>query len=433
MARDTVMVAAASIVVALAVIFRERVIASRFGIGDVTDAFALASAIVIFLATVFGGSLALSLIPALIRVEIDSGQVAAEDLCRAVLARLLLGMVIVATVMYVFLEPIISVFGNSFSAEKQRLTRTLLVVMLPLLPLSGWAAYAAALLNARRRFLFSTMAPAVIPIAVVFALQVTSTPYALASGLLLGYLLQCLMLALVLKQEASWLIPKWKTQRSDLSPVWRQYLPVTIGAAFMGSTVVTDQVMAGWLAPGSVATLAFASVLVNYLNAFGGRALGAPALSHFSKLTARKQWAEASRLMRQALLIIGGIAFGLTVVIWSFSDWFVAQLFERGAFTSLDTARVAEVQKYFALQLIFQFVGVLLVRMLSALEKNRVILAVATFNFFANIFLNYVLMKFLGVAGIALSTSIVLCVSALLCGAAVWRSLNASTHGKRRL
>ena len=241
------------------------------------------------------------------------------------------------------------------------------------------------------------------------------------------------MLALVLKQEATWLIPKWKAQRSDLSAVWRQYLPVTIGAAFMGSTVMTDQVMAGWLAPGSVATLAFASVLVNYLNAFGGRALGAPALSHFSKLTARKQWAEASRLMWQALLIIGGIAFGLTVVIWSFSDWFVAQLFERGAFTSLDTARVAEVQKYFALQLIFQFVGVLLVRMLSALEKNRVILIVATFNFFANIFLNYVLMKLLGVAGIALSTSIVLCVSALLCGTAVWRSLNASTDGKRRL
>ena len=83
MARDTVVVAIASIVVAMAVIFREKVIASRFGIGDVTDAFALASSTIVFLTTAIGGSLALSLIPAMMRAEAERGRDAAEDLCRA--------------------------------------------------------------------------------------------------------------------------------------------------------------------------------------------------------------------------------------------------------------------------------------------------------------------------------------------------------------
>ncbi len=433
MIRDTGIIAVASIIVAVTVIFKERAIASRFGVGDVTDAFALASATVVFLATVFGGSLALSLIPALMRVEIESGQTVAEELCRAVLAYLLLGMVTIATAIYVFSEPIISVIGGSFSSEKQKLTGDLLVVMLPLLPLGGWAAYVTALLNARGGFFISTTAQAAIPLAVVIVLYIAPTPYALVGGLVLGYFAQCLVLAVALRNQGRWLLPQWRAPRNDMKAVWGQYLPVTIGAAFMGSTVVTDQVMAGWLAPGSVATLAFASVLVNYLNAFGGRLLGAPALTHFAKLTAQKKWAEASHLMWQATFITGGVAFSLTVIVWFFSDWLVAQLFEGDAFTHLDTVRVAEVQKYFALQLIFQFVGVLQVRMLSALGRNRVILAVAAFNFLSNIALNYLLMVPLGVAGIALSTSIVLCISALLCGAVVWRSLSVTSYGKRRL
>jgi putative peptidoglycan lipid II flippase len=134
--------------------------------------------------------------------------------------------------------------------------------------------------------------------------------------------------------------------------------------------------------------------------------------------------------MGQALLIIGGIALGLTVIVWGFSDWLVAQLFERGAFTAIDTVHVAEVQKYYSLQLTFQLAGVLLVRMLSALGKNRVILAVAMFNFLANILLNWIFMQFLGIAGIALATSVVLFISSLFCGAFVWRSLNAEFPGK---
>lgn len=55
-----------------------------------------------------------------------------------------------------------------------------------------------------------------------------------------------------------------------------------------------------------------------------------------------------------------------------------------------------KMQKYFALQLIFQFVGVLQVEMLSALGRNQVIIAVATFNFLSNIALNYLLMVPLG-------------------------------------
>lgn len=433
MASDTLRVVVASFIVALAVIFREQLIAAHFGVGDITDAFAIASAIVIFFASTLGGSLASSLIPVAIHIEVRSGKSAAEELCRAVLARLLLSLCLIAAGLYVVSEPLIAILTHSFSHEKKQLATTFFMLVLPILPFAGWAAYATVLLNIRRWMLVSTVGSAFIPLAGIIVIKLSSSPLALAFGLLLGYLIQCAFYFFFLKAEMRWLWPAWSAPKNYLREVWRQYLPVTVGSLFMAGTVVTDQVMAGWLAPGSIATLAFASILVNYLNAFAGRALGVPAIVHFSTLTANKQWAEARHLMGQALLLIGFIGIALTTGFWCFSDGLVARLFERGAFIAADTLRVAEVQKYYALQITFQFLGVLLVRMLSALGKNRVILAVAMFNFFANILLNWILMKFLGITGIALATSIVLFISSLFCGFFVWRCLNVRTFGKSGL
>jgi len=431
MVGDTLVVIVASLIVALAVIFREQVIASHFGVGDITDAFALASAIVIFFTSAIGGSLASSLIPVAIHIEVHSGKAAAEALCRAVLARLLVSLVVIAVGLYILSAPFMSVLTHNFSPEKRQLARNLFVMVLPLLPFAGWAAYATALLNIRRWLMVATLGTAVIPLTGIIAIQISSSPNALALGLVLGYVMQCAFFAFILKEQLRWLWPAWQAQKEHLQEVGRQYFPVMIGSLFMAGTVVTDQIMASWLPSGSVATLAFASILVNYLNAFAGRALGVPAIVHFSKLTAHQKWAEARHLMGQSLLIIGLIGFILTAVFWGFSDWLVTPFFERGAFTATDTMRVADVQKYYALQITFQFVGVLLVRMLSALGKNRVILAVAISNFFANILLNWMLMGILGVAGIALATSTVLFISSLVCSALIWRYLHVGPHGKR--
>jgi putative peptidoglycan lipid II flippase len=51
------------------------------------------------------------------------------------------------------------------------------------------------------------------------------------------------------------------------------------------------------------------------------------------------------------------------------------------------------------------------VRLLSALAKNSALMALSAINLLVNIIGNYVLMQFLGVAGIALSTSIVYAIS----------------------
>ena len=80
--------------------------------------------------------------------------------------------------------------------------------------------------------------------------------------------------------------------------------------------------------------------------------------------------------------------------------------FERGAFSAEDTALVARVQMLLSLQVPFHIAGIVLVRLVSALQANHALAWIALANFLIKVPLAVVLMRFLGVPGIALATSL---------------------------
>jgi putative peptidoglycan lipid II flippase len=89
-------------------------------------------------------------------------------------------------------------------------------------------------------------------------------------------------------------------------------------------------------------------------------------------------------------------------------------LFERGAFTATDTLVTSRVQTLFFLQIPFHVAGMVLVRLLSALGRNFLLMLFGVIMVGTNTVADIILMQFLGVAGIALSTSLVFVVSFLL-------------------
>jgi len=98
-------------------------------------------------------------------------------------------------------------------------------------------------------------------------------------------------------------------------------------------------------------------------------------------------------------------------------------LFQRGAFTAADTKVVGRVLAFLALQIPFYLAAQLGVRFISALKRNSVLMVIAGINLVVNVIFNLILMKYEGVAGIALSTSLVYLVSCALIYASIVKSL----------
>jgi putative peptidoglycan lipid II flippase len=82
-------------------------------------------------------------------------------------------------------------------------------------------------------------------------------------------------------------------------------------------------------------------------------------------------------------------------------------LFEHNNFTSADTAKVAYILIFHSLGLVFFGLLMILNRIFYAFKNVKTPLKVALISILANVFLDWLLIKFLGVAGVALSTTLV--------------------------
>ena len=183
-----------------------------------------------------------------------------------------------------------------------------------------------------------------------------------------------------------------------------------VGALLMSGMTAVDQAMAATLAPGSVAALNYGNrIVAMILSLMAG--LWIVVLTYFSKMAAEKDWTGIRHTLNTYSRLVFAVGIPLVLLLVLFSKPIVSILFERGAFSAQDTSLVSNIQIYYFLQIPFYVLVLLMMRLISSLKANRWLMLVSSINFILNVVLNYVLMHWMGVAGIALSTTIVYVIS----------------------
>jgi putative peptidoglycan lipid II flippase len=150
-------------------------------------------------------------------------------------------------------------------------------------------------------------------------------------------------------------------------------------------------------------------------------------LPHLSVLVARAEWTQLRELERKLRWLLLSTTVPLTLALVYFSAPLVQLLFERGAFTAEETETVSQVQAAYLLQLPGHLLGILYVRLISALQANRLLMVGSAINLVVNIGLNLVFMRRYGVAGIALSTAAVYGVSCVYLAFVAHRQLKVAS------
>jgi putative peptidoglycan lipid II flippase len=186
-----------------------------------------------------------------------------------------------------------------------------------------------------------------------------------------------------------------------------QYLPVVAGAMLMNSTIVVDQAVASTAGPGGIAALGYGNKLALFMSGISTMALGTAILPYLSEMTATSDWAKVRHTLALYAKLVLIVATPVTIMLVVLSEPIVRILFEHGAFTSKDTSLVAEVQSLYLLQIPFTNVSILLVRFISSLKANHIIMWGTAISCVVNAVLDYILLQLMGIPGIALSTSIV--------------------------
>jgi len=392
---------------------KELIVAWRFGTGNDLDAFVMAMVAPAFIVTIVAESFKAALIPTYIEVRAQQGQGAAQRLFSGVTMRAI-ALLIAASVLMASTSPLYLPFlASGFDPSKLQLTSRLLWCLCPVILLFGIVNIWGGVLNAGEKFALAAITPMLTPLATAFMLLAFPSwgVYSLVAGLICGSAIEIIILGLGLRRQGVKILPKLSQHDANVSRVFKQYLPVTIGSFLMCSTQIVDQSMAAMLSAGSVSALSYANRVIALPLTLVTLALGTAVVPYFSKTIANKDWQKINHTFKSYLKLILATTVPLTILFIIASKLIVQILFERGSFTPEDTQLVARIQVFYALQIPFYISAIFVVKLINSLGISHYLAWGSAINLTANIAANYLFVRWMGVAGIALSTSCVYLIS----------------------
>jgi putative peptidoglycan lipid II flippase len=395
-------------VVMIVSVVRDLAFAYRFGTGEIVDAFLIGLLVPNLTVQLIAGSLSFALIPELLRTSGDGEHTEVAKLSSSV-AALALGLLFLVTIaLVVGRASITGVLTVGFDPQRTELTSFFYLGTLPCILIQGWSLLLGGMLNAKRRFAVVALAPVMRPLAVCMTLAVDWGPgYApvLLSAYLIGAVAEAAWITLAAVRAGISIKVRWGGVTAPLRRLLHEFVMAVVGSGILSGATLADQYFASLAGAGGVAAYGYGAKVTSVIIGAGALPLGAVVLPHFSEQVRQKKWAEFRSVLLQWSVVVVAFSVPVVALIWIYSIDLVQLLFQRGAFTVEDTQRVALVQRYLALQIPFYLCGILFVRALTSLQHNRLVALVAVINAIINIAGSLLLVRTLGVGGIAVAVT----------------------------
>ncbi|WP_430790328.1 murein biosynthesis integral membrane protein MurJ [Virgibacillus flavescens] len=391
---------------------REALIAAYFGTTGTADAFFVASIIPIVLFTAIGTSIQAGIIPIYMKDKAHSLEAANEKL--HILGSFFIWIGIgISVLTYVFAEITIQIIAPGFSAEQIDQTVTLTRILAPSLLLLTINGVSTGLMHANKQFVVPSLSPVVQNIIIILAIFLLTELYGIAGvavGVLIGTLVQTFIQYPALKRTkftfTFHLISKSKLIKSILA----LFIPVILAALVMQLNDVVDRVVTSYLETGSVAA-------INYANRLLWLPLSImlmPVVTIFYPTLidkATENIAGFISLLRKGVFFVFILAVPFECVMLLQGENLVDMAYGRGVFDQEAQALTSQAFFFFSIALPFFAMRDFFLNALYAVHQFRIALYACLIGLFVNAILSVYLSSIMGIAGVALATSISMIVT----------------------
>lgn len=411
---------------------REALIAAALGVGAVTDAFYAAFMFPNMFRRIFAeGAFNTAFVPLFAKELEGGGQAAARRFAEDVLAVLmtaLLALSAVAILLMPFLVDTVIAPGFSDTPEKFDLTVTMTRIMFPYLFCMSLVAMLSGVLNSMRRFFLAAIVPvllnvvliAILAAAIVAELEPRATGYWLAWGVFASGFAQLFFLVRGVRAEGL----NVSVRLPRLTPGVKRLL-VLMGPAVLTGGIMQINLMVGRIIAsaqdGAFGILNFADRINQLPLGVIGAAVGVVLLPELSRALKGGDAAEVQHLQNRSLEFALALTLPAAVGLMMMPDLIVNLLYERGAFTALDTAMTAAALAAFAAGLPAYVLIKVFQPGFFAREDMKTPMWFAIATVVVNIAASLILFPTYGHVAIAVASSIAAWLNFALLAATLWR------------
>jgi putative peptidoglycan lipid II flippase len=401
---------------------RDFFIARVFGAGLLTDAFFVAFKIPNLLRRLFAeGAFSQAFVPILAEYKNRSTPQETRSLIDTIGTVLSLALALAAALGIALAPLIVYLTAPGFAAEPEKFAVTvqLLRITFPYIAFISLVALSAGILNTWNRFAVPAITPALLNVAFIvgaafFAEHFDPPILVLAWAVFAGGILQlAFQIPFLIKMK---LLPRW---RLDLShPGVRRVLllmaPAAFGVSVSQISLVLNQIFASFLPTGSVSWLYYADRLMELPAGVLGVAVGTILLPSLSKVHARSDIAEYSRLLDWGLRVTVLLAVPAAAALAVLALPLITMLFQYGRFGVEDAWMTRQALVAYSVGLI----GMILVKILApgfyARQNVATPVKIGLVTLVATQLMNLAFVGPLRHAGLALAIGLGACLNALL-------------------
>ena len=428
LARDVLIMAAATAMSRGLGLVRDMSIANAFGAGAAYDAFLIAFFVPHFLRQLLAeGALSTAMVPVYTKLRESSQEAEADAFASNLISWLLMIFPVIVALGMVLAPWYIPFLASGFAPDKLALAVTLTRIVFPFIAIIGIAAVVMGILNAHRRFFAASFAPVWFNVGMLFGILVVAPRFdppvlGVGVGVLLGGLAQLLSQIPALRSVGFRFRFRVFPIHSHLRQMIWLMAPAFLTLAVTQLNLLVDNKLASHLGDGGIASLQYAMRLFQLPLGVLAVSVATALLPRFSKTIARRDEDGFFSYLNDGLVASTLALFPAMIGLLVIGSNVIRLLFEHGSFTATDTARTARVLSYYLVGLVPYGWVYVLTRAAYARGKPMFPLLASVLAVSVNVALDLLLITSMREAGLALATAVAGVSNAMFLGIILlWR------------
>lgn len=414
---STVSVTLVTFVIKFLGLVKQSVIASCCGATYETDAFFIATGVIMSLSAMIFSALSISLLTMHTNVLVKDGRTKANDLINSVL-RLWLPISIAITLLFCLGANFVAKFlAPSYSPNQLELLAHYIRLMSIIFILTCYYLSINVILETDKEFIPGRCQGLFQNVFLIVAAVLLFGEFGMESliwGFILSGIAECVLVTWCARKRFKFIVGFLATPKSEMKRLLNLSLPLIMGSALYEINDIVDKQISSGLGKGNVSFLTYGSTINEIVTGVIVSSVSVVLFSHFATWVANGELEKLQEKLNQGIVYLTVIILPIMSLCLVAGDDILKVLYGRGNFGNVAISTTTYVVIGYALGFVFASARANLVKVYYAFQDTKTPLLNGLVSIFINILCSIVLSKHIGVGGIALATSIAMLFSSLM-------------------
>lgn len=388
---------------------REIILSYFWGATNISDAYLISTTIPTTIFTFVGVGITTGFIPIYTEIKQKEGRLQSNAFVNKLLVSTLLICCGLIAVGELFCGPLVRIFASGFDQETYRIAVTFTRVSLFEIGFTTIMYIMTAYLQSEDSFIAPALASFPMNLMTIGAIWLSSNGnyYFLCIGCLAASFAQAAFLVPFAFRKG-FRITRIANPRGDskIKELFALALPTIIGTSVNDINVLVDRTLASNLSVGGISALNYASKINAFLQGIIVLSIVSYIYPKIAKFAVNQDSGKLKNVIDSALVSIVFILLPASCVLIIFAEKIVSLIFGHGAFDRDAVLMTSSVLAFYSIGMIANGLREVFSRVLFAHKDSKTPMINGAIGMVINIVLNLVLSSFMGIDGLALSTSV---------------------------